>query len=75
MSIRLRYHTHQEKTTRFADGLSIQTEVSTDLSEYSQNLLKKLMGKTIVLNAISILVPGTDIHTDLKEEHIKDPEF
>ena len=63
------------KSNKVADGLSRQTAAPTDSNEYSQGLLKKLIGKTSVINAISTLVPGTDIHSDLKKEYTKDPEF
>ena len=63
------------KSNRVADGLSRQTAAPTDSRDYSQDLLKKLMKKTSVINAISTLIPGTTIHSDLRKEYTKDPEF
>ena len=75
MPIRLRNHTYEGKPKIVPDGLPRQKAEPADSFEYSQGMLKKLMGKITGIHAISTLIPGTDIHTNLKKEYTKDPEF
>lgn len=63
------------KSNQVADGLSRQTSNSTGSSEYSQNLLKKVLSKTTFIAAVSTLTPGSELTKKLVSEYKTDPSF
>ena len=63
------------KSNQVADGLSRQKFPSKEDSNYGRELLGKLMHKTTLIAALSILEPGSDLSKQLIEGYKEDPEF
>ena len=63
------------KSNQVADGLSRQKFPGKEDSNYGRELLGKLMQKTTLVAALSILEPGSDLSNKLIEGYKEDPEF
>ncbi len=63
------------KSNQVADALSRQSKDSKSTQEYSQNILKDILEKTVQTNAISTTIPGPTIVQKLEKEHAQNPEF
>ena len=63
------------KSNQVADGLSRRKTPTKEDSEYGRQLLDKLMKKTTIVAALSVLTPGSNLSKKLTEGYKNDPEF
>ena len=63
------------KSNQVADGLSRRKKPQKEDSEYGRQLLDKLIKKTTIISALSVLTPGSNLTSQLINGYQNDPEF
>ncbi len=65
----------QGKSNQVADGLSRRKKPHKEDSEYGRGLLQKLIKKTTIVSAISVLIPGSTLSSQIMQGYKEDLEF